>query len=70
MTRFATILGFCLEGVFALWLVVWARMDSKSMIGFGELLDHVFTSRAARLTLILFWWWLGFHFLVVLPEGS
>jgi hypothetical protein len=29
-----------------------------------RLFDVVFASRAARLLLVGFWWWLGWHFLV------
>jgi hypothetical protein len=30
----------------------------------GEVLDQVFADRAVRITIIVFWWWLGWHFLV------
>ena len=29
-----------------------------------ELLDEVLAERAPRFVLVLFWWWLGWHFLV------
>lgn len=31
----------------------------------GGLLDELLLRRAPRLALIVFWWWLGWHFLVV-----
>jgi hypothetical protein len=30
-------------------------------------LDLVMADRAARITVMLFWWWIGWHFLVVAP---
>lgn len=69
MTRMITILGFCLEGLFCLWLVVWSKIDRGRIAGFGQLLDRAMTYRAARITLVLFWWWVGFHFLVT-PPGA
>ncbi len=67
MIRMITILGFFLEGVFALTLVVWSRLNSASLATFGSLLDQVMRRRAARVTLVVFWWWLAWHFLVVPP---
>jgi uncharacterized BrkB/YihY/UPF0761 family membrane protein len=32
---------------------------------FGEVLDRVMTTQAARICILTFWWWLGWHFLVV-----
>ncbi|WP_263298970.1 DUF6186 family protein [Leifsonia poae] len=35
---------------------------------FASLLDVVMADRAARLTILLFWWWLGWHFLITPPS--
>lgn len=70
MTRIITILGYCLEGLAAVGLVIVARLKSDKVAPVGELLDRVMASRAARVTLVLFWWWLGWHFLVVPPEDG
>nr|WP_275588522.1 DUF6186 family protein [Microlunatus panaciterrae] len=29
------------------------------------ILDRVMERRVSRLTILLFWWWLGWHFLLV-----
>jgi len=29
-----------------------------------QLFDLILGERAARITLLLFWWWIGWHFLV------
>lgn len=30
----------------------------------GTMLDEVMADRAARVSILVFWWWLGLHFLV------
>ncbi|MFI5060289.1 MAG: DUF6186 family protein [Actinomycetales bacterium] len=44
-----------------------AGLDSGRLARFGSLLDVVMEDRAARVTILLFWWWLGWHFLVTPP---
>ena len=70
MTRIITILGYLLDGLAAVGLVIVAKLKSDKVASFGELLDSVMASRAARVTIVLFWWWLGWHFLVVPPEDG
>jgi len=70
VTRIITILGYLLDGLAAVGLVIVAKLKSDKVASFGELLDPVMASRAARVTIVLFWWWLGWHFLVVLPEDG
>ncbi len=70
MTRIITILGYLLDGLAAVGLVIVAKLKSDKVASFGELLDPVMASRAARVTIVLFWWWLGWHFLVVPPEDG
>ena len=70
MTRIITILGYLLDGLAAVGLVIVAKLKSDKVASFGELLDSVIASRAARVTIVLFWWWLGWHFLVVPPEDG
>jgi hypothetical protein len=69
VTRIITILGYLLDGLAAVGLVIVAKLKSDKVASFGDLLDQVMASRAARVTIMLFWWWLGWHFLVVPPEG-
>ncbi|MEO7016412.1 MAG: DUF6186 family protein [Leifsonia sp.] len=44
-----------------------AGFDSGRLARFGSLLDVVMEDRAARVTILLLWWWLGWHFLVTPP---
>ena len=70
MTRIITILGYLLDGLAAVGLVIVAKLKSDKVASFGELLDPVMASRAARVAIVLFWWWLGWHFVVVPPEDG
>lgn len=56
--------GYALVPLAGLFLVFYARARPEKLAGLGELLSVVFKTRAARLTLLLFVWWLGWHFLV------
>lgn len=66
--RAVTIAGFVLCGVLILGLVVQSRRAPLRVARVSTLLDAVMADRAARFTLLLFWWWLGWHFLVVPPQ--
>ena len=50
-----------LAGV-ALWLT--GRRNALGIAPTGQLFDLILSERAARITILLFWWWLGWHFLV------
>ncbi len=67
MTRIVTIAGFIACGVAMVVLVLTSRREVSRLARFGELLDGVMQDRAARVTIILFWWWVGWHFLVTPP---
>jgi hypothetical protein len=56
--------GYALVPIAGFALVAFARARPEQLAGLGELLVAVFRTRAARLTLLLFVWWLGWHFLV------
>ena len=55
-------IGFAVEGVWVIALVVWGYRDHVRFATFGELLDRVMATRAARICILTFWWWLGWHF--------
>ncbi len=59
-----TIIGFLLCAVAAavLELRAWSAPDYLAPV--GTLLDRVMATRSARIGILLFWWWLGWHFLV------
>lgn len=52
----------CLAG--ALALTVMAHLPARGVAPLTELLDEMLAERAPRFVLVLFWWWLGWHFLV------
>jgi multisubunit Na+/H+ antiporter MnhB subunit len=56
------IIGFVVEGLSIVALVIWSYRDPDRFATFGELLDRVMTTRAARICILTFWWWLGWHF--------
>jgi len=64
MIHGVVVAGYVLVPVAGLALVLWARLKPGNLAGLGELLGRVFAGRAARITLLLFVWWLGWHFLV------
>jgi hypothetical protein len=57
-------IGFGVIAVGILALVATGQFKRDQFATFGELLDRVMVSRAARITILMFWWWLGWHFLV------
>ncbi|SEH87413.1 MULTISPECIES: DUF6186 family protein [unclassified Leifsonia] len=66
--REITVAGFVLCGILLAALVVQARISPLRVARLSSLLDLVMADRAARLTVMLFWWWLGWHFLAVPPQ--
>jgi len=70
MSRIVTILGFAAVGVFALVLAWYGRRAPERVAPFGTLLDRVMASRAVRITILLFWWWLGWHFFASAPMAA
>lgn len=65
MTRVIVISGFVVCGIVLALLALDGRRENSKLMPFGSLLDRVMASRVARITLVLFWWWLGWHFLVL-----
>lgn len=41
-----------------------ARRRQERFTPVGTLLDRVMVSRPVRITIFVFWWWLGWHFLL------
>jgi hypothetical protein len=66
--RWVTIGGFVLCGLLIVALVVQSLRRPDRIVTLGSLLDRVMADRAARFTILLFWWWLGWHFLVTPPS--
>ena len=58
----AVVFAACgLVGV-ALWLT--GRRNALGLVPTGQLFDLILSERAVRMTILLFWWWIGWHFLV------
>ncbi|WP_125611205.1 DUF6186 family protein [Specibacter cremeus] len=64
MIHAMVVAGYVLVPVMGVALVIAARLRPDRLAGLGELLTHVLAPRAARITLLVFVWWLGWHFLV------
>ena len=61
--RLVTLGVYLLCGVVALILTLWSHRHPEKLTPPGTLLDTVMESRSARLAVIVFWWWIGWHFL-------
>lgn len=63
-TRILTIVGFlaCLGAVAVLDVI--AKRDAEKLTSLTGMIEHVMVTRSARIAILLFWWWLGWHFLV------
>ncbi|NEM92397.1 DUF6186 family protein [Galbitalea soli] len=57
-------IGFLLEAGAIVLLVILGIRDDEHFATIGDILDRVMATRAARVSILLFWWWLGWHFLV------
>jgi len=51
--------GACLAA-----LVLGGRRDRGRIVPAAELFDALLADRVTRLVILLFWWWIGWHFLV------
>jgi hypothetical protein len=54
-------LFFVLLGV-ALW--AYSRNKKTPVASVGELIDRIMHHRTTRVSILLAWWWVGWHFLV------
>jgi len=63
MLKVFTIAIYLCCGLAALVLVVWSHRKPDQLTSLGSLVDEIMVSPAARIGLVAFWWWLGWHFL-------
>lgn len=56
--------GFLLYLIALIGLELVARREPTVLAPAGDLFDRVLASRPARLTIVVFWWWLGWHIFV------
>ncbi|MBX3117030.1 MAG: hypothetical protein KF808_06775 [Cryobacterium sp.] len=64
LTRILTICAYLACVVAAVVVEIAARRDPERIAPIGNLMDKVMETRSARIGILLFWWWLGWHFLV------
>ena len=64
MIRFITIGAYLACIIAAVVIEMLARRDSDRIAPLGDLMDQVMATRSARIGILLFWWWAGWHFLV------
>ncbi len=62
--RLITIVGFVACLVLIVLLEALARREPEKLTSLTSMIDHVMATRSARVGILLFWWWLGWHFLV------
>jgi hypothetical protein len=65
--RAVSIAGYGVAASCLTALALLGRLAPGRIARFGVLLDAVIWSRPARIGLLLFWSWIGWHFLVSRP---
>lgn len=60
--------GYIAFAILFLVLVLIGRRIPHRMARFGEMLNHIMRHRITRVALFVVWWWLGWHFLVGVPD--
>ncbi len=53
--------GFLLFAIALVAIELVARREPGQLAPASDLFDRVLASRAARMTIVVFWWWLGWH---------
>lgn len=64
MIRLVTIAAYLACVAVAVAVELFAHRDPDRVAPLGTLMDHVMATRSARIGILLFWWWAGWHFLV------
>ncbi len=62
--RALTIGVFAALALAGVGLAVAARVRPRAIAPLTVVLEHMLSHRAARIAVVLFWWWLAWHFLV------
>jgi hypothetical protein len=57
-------IGFVLCAGMIVAMGILGQRDRDRLAPIGDLLDRVMATRAARVAIIVFWWWIGWHVLV------
>lgn len=67
MTRAITLVTYAAAAVGLLALIAVSWLRPRLVATFAGVLDRTMRSRTARIVIIAFWWWLGWHFLITPP---
>ncbi|WP_066519851.1 DUF6186 family protein [Curtobacterium ammoniigenes] len=67
MMHVLTTIVYATIGLAGLTLVIVSRRIPDRIAPASTLLNRVLRTRAARITVLTFWWWLGWHFFVSGP---
>jgi hypothetical protein len=65
--RLIATIGFGLCILAAVLVIVISKQKFSDIIPITKMLDRLMTNRAIRITILIFWWWLGWHFFVAAP---
>jgi hypothetical protein len=55
--------GYFAACALALLVATWWMRRQDPEVTVTALFDRIMTSRAARVAIIVMWWWIGWHFL-------
>ncbi|HET6632902.1 MAG TPA: DUF6186 family protein [Rhodanobacteraceae bacterium] len=58
------IAGFVLCGVIIGVLIALGELPRSRIASSAHLFGHILRTRSGTVTVVLFWWWVGWHFLV------
>ena len=64
MTRILAIGGFLLCGLAFVVLEALSRRSGARWAPLGELAVVVLRKRSTRVCVLVFWWWIGWHFFI------
>ncbi|WOP18064.1 MULTISPECIES: DUF6186 family protein [unclassified Raineyella] len=64
MSSVVTVGAYVVIVLLGVLLASYSRRHPEHIAPLHRLLSTVFASRATRILLVGFWWWLGWHFLV------
>lgn len=59
-----TVAGYLVLVAAIVALTAWPYVRPGTVAPFGALLQEAMEERAMRVTVMVFWWWLGWHFLL------
>lgn len=59
-----TVAGYLVLLTAIVVLTAWPHLRPAAVAPFGALLEEAMDERAMRVSVMVFWWWLGWHFLM------